>query len=109
MHLQGLENEEISRLDDISIPKRSYHTHPFKTLPQLKSHLHPQFVIFDVGRKLEGLAEDTFVRLNEDFPSLSLIKCVYNAWSRDPPPDSKNDESYDVPGKSKGKRRKGKK
>ena len=60
----------------------SIHLHPFKTLPLFKSHIHPKFVIFNAGAKLVDLATADVSKLVKDFPGLSSIITLYNAWIR---------------------------
>ena len=98
MHLRALEDEEIPRRDDNTLPKRSYHRYPFETLPQIKCHLRPEFVNFNTGKKLQDCTETSFEKLTEDFFSLKLIDGVYDAWKREIPPDAQKDESYNDPG-----------
>jgi hypothetical protein len=72
------------------------HTYPFDGLPLLRSHLHPKFAIVEAGRRLEGLEPNIFKQLLVDFPSLSLIGNLYEAWLRVPPAGWKEDISFNV-------------
>jgi hypothetical protein len=92
-------NEPFLRRDDND--NWILHHYPFSTLLPIESHLHPQFVIFDVGRKMKKLQEPTYTKLSNNFPSLSplLRKIIdlYSAWDRDIPDSAHNDVSYIVP------------
>lgn len=89
-----------------SSPDSDYriHRYPFKTLPLLESHLHPKFVIFEGGRKLESLSlvlkgQETF----NDFPTLTALTELYNAWKASPTAEEQEqDSSYNVPVDSNG-------
>ena len=85
MPIQGIENQFIVRQNDDNTS--SLCVHPFSELRELrfKSHIHPKFVIFDVGRKMESWEEDLTAKLMKDFPSLRMISFLYHAWSRDVP------------------------
>ncbi|KAK7686103.1 hypothetical protein QCA50_010915 [Cerrena zonata] len=43
------------------------HEHPFQTLPLLESHLHPKFVLFDAGRKLDAVIKSPTGSEGSDF------------------------------------------
>lgn len=95
MQLRGLEIEQITRRveleDDIpagGTPTWTIHTHPFNTLPLLKSHLHPKYVIFDAGRKLGVLAKSDTHFVNK------TILAEYGAWKRELPDITQEDPSY---------------
>jgi hypothetical protein len=74
------------------------HTYPFKTLPLLQSHLHPEFVLIDAGRKLLNLKTDPLNKIFEDFPITIKVIDLYEAWTR-PITDNNvdNDPSYNPP------------
>ena len=86
-----MENLRIVRQDfipsDSSTPvsdaNSTIHMCPFDTLPQLESHIHPKFVIVNAGAKLVKLATVDVLKLVEDFPRLSSIITLYNAWTRE--------------------------
>jgi hypothetical protein len=74
------------------------HVYPFKTLPLLKSHLHPKYAIVNAGRKMQTLETVAHIQaLVAEYPSLSQINHLYSAWLRRPPPHSKNDPTYNPP------------
>ena len=91
MPIQGIENQFIVRQNDDNTS--SLCVHPFSELRELrfKSHIHPKFVIFDVGRKMESWEEDLTAKLMKDFPSLRMVSFLYHAWSRDVPRKAKDD------------------
>ena len=75
----------------------SIHLYPFKTLPLLKSHIHPKFTIFDAGSKLSVLKIDLIKKLINAFPSLATIMDLYAAWTRFLPKDLyEEDPSYNI-------------
>lgn len=73
------------------------HDYPFKTLPIIKSHLHPKFAIVNAAEKMQELAknENDFRRVLLDFPILRVVMDVYTAWVRFPA--DLNDKSFNVP------------
>lgn len=98
MHLFGIEEEILHRrVNPAEGVECIAHTYPFNTFPIFESHLHPKFVIFNAGRKLNFLQIRVQNLVNEsvDSASLNSVMKLYDAWLR-PPPDVK-DESYDAP------------
>ena len=101
MLLKGWEKQIIWRLDTDTGSELPFttHKHPFTTLPYLKSHLRPQFTIFNAGLKLSralgepiGLIEGSQeVDIADD---LRFVVNLYQAWSRLPPTTHKQDQSY---------------
>jgi hypothetical protein len=72
------------------------YNYPYDTLPRLRSHLHPKFVIFNTGKKLrralEGIILDPELqRLN---PNLVTILRVYDAWILPLPVNAMDDVTY---------------
>lgn len=100
-----MEAQEICRRNDLPLlgkplsPKHydDPYCHPFETLPLLKSHLHPKFVIFDAGRKLASLEGAAFHKLTADFPILNVVLSLYKGWIRKLPQSHVNDPSYAPP------------
>ena len=98
-----MENLRIVRQDfipsDSSTPvsdaNSTIHMCPFDTLPQLESHIHPKFVIVNAGAKLVKLATVDVLKLVEDFPRLSSIITLYNAWTRELAEKELKDPSFD--------------
>jgi len=79
--------------------KKSVTTHhyPFKTLPIIKSHLHPKFAIVNAGQKIQKLGTTNgkiFGRVVTDYPILGDVMRVYTAWLR---PADLDDKSFHVP------------
>ena len=76
----------------------SIHTYPYHTIPLLKSHLHPKFVIFNGGCKLTGLeahgAGALYTRIINEFPSLEKVMSVYDSWRAKVPEVVLKDETY---------------
>ena len=75
------------------------HRYPYSSMPPLESHVHPKFAIFDAGRKLKMLFEESesnqiLNKVVEDYPSLSKIQRLYRVWIQPPPNASRNDTSY---------------
>ena len=69
------------------------HSHPFTSLPYLKSHIRPQFVIFNAGLKLlkavdqkrvldqqTALEQQQIETLVDDSPDLTFVMDLYKAW-----------------------------
>jgi hypothetical protein len=66
----------------------------------MESHLHPQFIIFNAELKLEALTVSSYAnyeKLISDFPILSRIHILYDAWNKVLPAAAKNDGSFIVP------------
>ena len=74
------------------------HKYPYKSFPLLQSHLHPQFVIFDSGRKLKKLEAAVLKKLADDTPSLLNVVQLHSAWM-EPPGEEVQDKdlSYQPP------------
>lgn len=71
------------------------HLYPFRTLPLLESHLRPEFVILEAGRKLKKyrklarISDGVLVALRvviTQWPFVTKIENIYEAWMR-PLPD----------------------
>lgn len=73
------------------------HLYPFQTLPLLESHVHPKFIIFEAGRRMEGLqnlissltpisqeatrsVERLVNGLRTQWPAIERIERIYHAW-----------------------------
>jgi hypothetical protein len=98
--LQGLRDNIITRQDSVQTEGEKNwppsHHYPFKTLPIIKSHLHPKFAIVNAGRKIQKLGTTMvkdFRRVLLDFPILRVVMDVYTAWVR---PADLNDKSFNV-------------
>lgn len=85
----------IARQADIEVPERpsdvTVHVYPFRTLPLLKSHLHPKFSILNAGYKLKklrgivrkfGYGRELLQMLLNCWPFLKKIERIYQAWTR---------------------------
>ncbi|KAJ8521508.1 hypothetical protein ONZ45_g1810 [Pleurotus djamor] len=77
--------------------------YPFDELPVRKSHVHPKFAIYRLGRQLDSIYRsnrEVFESLTTGRPSLSRILTIYNAWSQDvpsnPPSSFESDSSPDL-------------
>ena len=96
-----MEKEPILHQDITDTPLStghfSFHLYPFKTLPLLKSHIHPKFVIFNAGAKLADLATADISKLVENFPGLSSVITIYDAWIRKLGQNQLNDPSFNLP------------
>src|SRR6266446_1051834 len=92
-----MEEMVIPRRDEDEVGSKTLivHTHPFETLPPLKSHLHPKFVIFNCGRKLGTLSSPLYDKIMKDFPIFDDIDFVYRAWAA--PPEYTDDPTYSAP------------
>lgn len=66
--------------DGQSLEDYSHHLYPFDTLPLLESHLHPKFVIFNSGSKLDKMGHTSLEKHIDKFPSLSKVLTVYKTW-----------------------------
>ena len=73
--------------------KWSHYAYPFSEL-RFESHVHPKFIIFNVGSKMRGWGDELTLKLCEDLPSLGIIWNLYYAWTRDIPQRAKDDKSY---------------
>ncbi|EKM76556.1 hypothetical protein AGABI1DRAFT_108650 [Agaricus bisporus var. burnettii JB137-S8] len=60
------------------------HFYPFDTLPPFRSHLHPKFAIFELGRKFTKLIQQNPTAADAAFssyPILSTIRIIYQGWT----------------------------
>ena len=76
------------------------HVYPCKTLPIIKSHLHPKFAIVNAGEKmykLLGTNLEDAKRVLLDFPILKVVMDVYTAWTRVSEEDLSNKSFNDPP------------
>lgn len=76
------------------------HHYPFSTLPLLKSHIRPHYVIFNAGLKLFWLSKHDSRKCDSlvtEFPTLGTIISLYKAWLYPVPIDADNDLSYNAP------------
>ena len=86
------------------------HSHPFTSLPYLKSHIRPQLVIFNAGLKLlkavdqkRGLDQQTALEqqqietLVDDSPDLTFVMDLYKAWVWERPKGFEKELSYISP------------
>ncbi len=96
-----MEDNVITRQDDPQTTgqKKSVTTHhyPFKTLPIIKSHLHPKFAIVNAGQKIQKLGTTNgknYLRMITDYPILGDVMRVYTAWLLAADLDDKN---FNVP------------
>ena len=98
-----MEETAIYRQETIDKPAKptdwTVHCHPFSTLPLLESHLHPKFVIYETGRKLDDILRpekkgryEEIARVNEGrrqfgsklretWPAITHIEHIYAAWT----------------------------
>jgi hypothetical protein len=103
------DEKQIVRQNDRSLWKKdgsnlnTTHIYPYHALPELKSHIHPQFAIFDAGKKLAKLTELSdekleFLKVINDYPdrssSIAKIQTLYGVWIRPPPKNAAKDISY---------------
>ena len=86
------------------------HSHPFTSLPYLKSHIRPQFVIFNAGLKLlkavdqkrvldqqTALEQQQIETLVDDSPDLTFVMDLYKAWVWERPKGFEKKLSYISP------------
>ena len=77
------------------------YVYPYDDLPPLVSHLHPKFAIFDAGRKLKMFGnvsnQQVLEKFYDKYPELQKVWNLYRAWTRVPPIESLEDESYNDP------------
>ena len=100
-------NFTINRLADDG--ETILHKYPYNTLPLLKSHLHPKFVIYNAGIKLSKLlrVKNPTVRdpeveaVYDNYPAddLNAIIMLHEAWTRSPslPDGALEDPTYVLP------------
>lgn len=96
-----MEKVFIMRLQEVVVDGQTseeaiVHSHPFSTLPLLKSHLHPKFVIFDAGRKIAKMLEQRSGSL-ERYSGVDKIYRLYRAWLQPVPITAQKDTSYQDP------------
>ncbi|KAF7759879.1 hypothetical protein Agabi119p4_11574 [Agaricus bisporus var. burnettii] len=85
----SMESYPILRQNDHARPlnKDQYtlHFYPFNTLPLFRSHLHPKFAIYELGRKFDGLTDKDQAAADAavlSYPELDIIYRIYLRWSR---------------------------
>lgn len=95
--LPDMTSKSIPRLEVIPTDEEEsfehIHKYPFDKLPLLKSHLCPNFIIYDVGYKLNKLPDELFIEVTNKYPSLLSIQALYTAW-RQWPEGAMEDPSY---------------
>jgi hypothetical protein len=95
-----MEDVNIFRQDILSSKNVIHHSYPFEKLPLMECHLHPQFIIFNAGLKLKAFAVSSYpnyTKLIKDFPILTFIDVLYDAWNKVLPAAVKKDGLYIVP------------
>lgn len=73
------------------------HFFPFDSIPLLKSHIHPKFAIFELGRQVSHLPLDVYRSLLTTTPILSSVLDIYYAWTRTPPARFLEDTEFNPP------------
>ncbi|KAF7759878.1 hypothetical protein Agabi119p4_11573 [Agaricus bisporus var. burnettii] len=58
------------------------HFYPFDTLPPFRSHLHPKFAIFELGRKFNQLTERNPTAADAAFSSYPILNAIQNLYLR---------------------------
>jgi hypothetical protein len=82
------------------IDKTVVYEYPYTSFPQLESHIHPKFAIFDAGSKLQKLFNEdsdsnpVYEKILKDYPSVSKIRRLYFAWIRPLPTNALEDKTY---------------
>jgi hypothetical protein len=92
-----VDNVQFSRRHAKDAKTSTTYSYPYDNLPKLKSHLHPRFAIFDAGRKLRKLGEQSpedLEKVLKNNSGLEKIIMLYNAWIRPPPTHSQANVSY---------------
>lgn len=69
------------------------YVYPFSNLPLLRSHIHPKYVILEMGRKLK-VSYPTLNSLVESYPILTRILNIYTAWVTKLPSHAFQDKSF---------------
>ncbi|TEB33983.1 hypothetical protein FA13DRAFT_1812521 [Coprinellus micaceus] len=60
------------------------HVYPFKTLPLIKSHVHPQFAIVAIGKVLytpSVMTKPLRQKLFAEFPAVKKVYELYGSWT----------------------------
>lgn len=70
------------------------HFHPFSTLPEVVSHVHPKFVIMATAEAVTSQRIDTIHALLHQFPILGMIIQLSSSWTSIVPDHAKEDQSY---------------
>jgi hypothetical protein len=98
VHIRGWENHLFFRLKNPGSDGEDFivHKYPFRSLPLLRSHLRPQFVIFDSGRKLKNLKAAVLKKLADDIPSLLKVVQLYSAWMEPPEEEKQGEQDEDL-------------
>ncbi|KAF8123427.1 hypothetical protein EV363DRAFT_1356446 [Boletus edulis] len=82
--------EPICRWPDVDEDNHKTLFPPFANLGYLESHIHPQFVIFNTGQKLQDIKWRDFSAIDA-FKVLDGIQLLHNAWTEvDVPADYRN-------------------
>lgn len=82
MPLQGQEEIAFLHRHSLTDGTLDIHSFPFRTLPLLRSHLHPNFTIVDAGKKLvDGPYTQAITGRPDLVSELDSIMIVYYAWT----------------------------
>lgn len=86
--------EKIAIITQVRVPKSEddplsannfvVHTYPFTTLGTFQSHVHPEFVILETGRRLRSRLTGAYLASSsypELAPSVQAIQNLYEAWT----------------------------
>ena len=90
-HEKIIENRTAEKQADAHV---SSHFHPFNTLPLLRSHLQPRFVIFNARAKLALLKYEWVEWIAQHYPWILRMLTLYNAWVRSLEKTQKGDPSF---------------
>lgn len=73
----------------------SFHFHPFESL-KFRSHIHPRYAIYEMGRKLRYKVSKEDAKLFEEaHPDLfHKITAIYNCWTQPVPDNAENDDPF---------------
>ncbi|KAF9481621.1 hypothetical protein BDN70DRAFT_876103 [Pholiota conissans] len=94
--LRDMQNIGITRQTEFLPTRNGFTTHmyPFKTMPDLCSHIHPKFAILELGRKLSEMPAEVAKRHLEDCPLLDDIFVLFRAWTSRLSSKAWDDASY---------------
>ncbi|KAL0945125.1 hypothetical protein HGRIS_004278 [Hohenbuehelia grisea] len=88
-HDDETDTEESAPVFDLSV-----HFYPFKSMPNLMSHIHPKFAIFALGRTLAALPPDVKISLVKKTKVLTQVLELHRAWLEPLPATAETDQEF---------------
>lgn len=91
-HQHTVTNDDTPSIDHFRL-----YAYPFHDYPIVESHLRPQFVILEAGRKLKRLPDKYIPGLLTRYPILTQVSDLYESWTAALPKDVLTDKGFNPP------------